>query len=221
MNAFRSILLTAMRHRWITVAATPPVVVSLLLLPRGAATVLPRRPSGTARRYQPAAERSILHDDAAARTRYDPQGQSEVASWSTYVGRRVRFTRCRMCLNNDFFAQAVVVAGMLARATLHAALDKALSAEEFPDAVSRVSPLNSARLSAGLCNIASAAPISTRRVPSHCASEPSSVRTTSCAASTTTGWRLPGKCASRSTRTSGAAVRPRLAGARPRRQPPG
>ena len=146
MNAFRSILLTAMRHRWITVAATLACfVVSLLLLP-----AVPRQ-------FFPASDRpellvdislpqnaSIFASDAAAK-KLDTilKASPEVASWSTYVGRgAIRFyLPLNVQLNNDFFAQAVVVAKDVgARERLHAALDKAL-AEEFPDAVSRVSPL--------------------------------------------------------------------------------
>src|SRR5262249_59027566 len=66
-----------------------------------------------------------------------------VASWSTYVGRgAIRFyLPLNVQLNNDFFAQAVVIAkDVAARKRLQATLEKTL-AEEFPSVVSRVSPL--------------------------------------------------------------------------------
>ena len=116
MNAFRSILLTARcviaGSRWLR---RSPVSSYRCFCRGGAATVLSRvRPSGTARRYQPAAERLDLARERCGRkeARYDPQGQSEVASWSTYVGRgAIRFyLPLNVQLNNDFFAQAVVVA---------------------------------------------------------------------------------------------------------------
>src|SRR5262249_39508740 len=66
-----------------------------------------------------------------------------VASWSTYVGRgAIRFyLPLNVQLNNDFFAQAVVIAkDVAARKRLQEKLEKLL-AEQFPSVVSRVSPL--------------------------------------------------------------------------------
>ena len=67
----------------------------------------------------------------------------DVASWSTYVGRgAIRFyLPLDVKLANDFFSQAVVIAkDVPARERLHAKLEKAL-AEQLPNAVVRVSPL--------------------------------------------------------------------------------
>ena len=70
-------------------------------------------------------------------------GDEDVARWSTYVGRgAIRFyLPLDVQLPNDFFTQAVIVAKDVdARDRLQAKLDKLL-AEEFPEAVSRTSPL--------------------------------------------------------------------------------
>ncbi len=146
LGAFRRLLVTAMRHRWITVAVTIVCfVASLLALP-----LVPRQ-------FFPASDRpelvvdltlpqnaSIFATDAAAK-KLDSllENNADVASWSTYIGRgAIRFyLPLNVQLNNDFFAQAVVVAkDVVARKRLHAILEKKL-ADEFPNVVARVSPL--------------------------------------------------------------------------------
>ena len=146
MTGFRSLLVTAMRYRWITIAATLACFfVSLLAL-----QLVPRQ-------FFPASDRpellvdltlpqnaSIFASDAAAK-KLDAilEKDPDVASWSTYVGRgAIRFyLPLNVQLNNDFFAQAVVIAkDVAARERLHARLEQKL-AEEFPNVVSRVSPL--------------------------------------------------------------------------------
>ena len=87
---------------------------------------------------------SIFASDRAA-TKLDAilKDNPDVASWSTYVGRgAIRFyLPLNVQLNNDFFAQAVVIAkDVAARERLQATLEKKL-AEELPSIVSRVSPL--------------------------------------------------------------------------------
>jgi multidrug efflux pump subunit AcrB len=143
---FRKLLLTAMRRRWTTIAiALACFVASLLALP-----LVPRQ-------FFPASDRpelvvdltlpqnsSIFASERAA-TRLDSllKGNPDVASWSTYIGRgAIRFyLPLNVQLNNDFFSQAVVIAkDVAARERLQAMLEKKL-AEELPDAVSRVSPL--------------------------------------------------------------------------------
>ena len=82
-------------------------------------------------------------DRAAAKLDAFLKGDADVASWSTYIGRgAIRFyLPLNVQLNNDFFAQAVVVAkDVAARKRLQATLEHQL-AEELPSAVSRVSPL--------------------------------------------------------------------------------
>ena len=146
LAVFRPLLLKAMRWRWITIAITLACfVISLLALP-----LVPRQ-------FFPASDRpelvvdltspqnaSIFASDQAA-TKLDTllKDNPDVASWSTYIGRgAIRFyLPLNVQLNNDFFAQAVVVAkDVAARKRLQAALEKKL-AEELPGVVSRVSPL--------------------------------------------------------------------------------
>ena len=146
MTVFRSLLVTAMRYRWITIAATLACFfVSLLAL-----QLVPRQ-------FFPASDRpellvdltlpqnaSIFASDAAAK-KLDAalEKDPDVASWSTYVGRgAIRFyLPLNVQLNNAFFAQAVVIAkDVAARERLHVRLEQKL-AEEFPNVVSRVSPL--------------------------------------------------------------------------------
>ena len=82
-------------------------------------------------------------DGAAAKLDAILKDNPDVTSWSTYVGRgAIRFyLPLNVQLNNDFFAQAVVIAkDVAARKRLQATLEKKL-AEEFPSIVSRVSPL--------------------------------------------------------------------------------
>ena len=146
MGAFRALLLTAMRRRWLTLAiALACFVASLLALP-----LVPRQ-------FFPASDRLELvvdltlpqnasifaSDTAAAKLDAILKTDPDVASWSTYVGRgAIRFyLPLNVQLNNDFFAQAVVIAkDVAARKRLQATLEKKL-AEEFPSIVSRVSPL--------------------------------------------------------------------------------
>jgi multidrug efflux pump len=144
--AFRPLLLTAMRWRWMTIAiALACFVTSLLALP-----LVPRQ-------FFPASDRPELvvdltsaqnasifaSDRAAAKLDTLLKDNPDVASWSTYIGRgAIRFyLPLNVQLNNDFFAQAVVVAkDVAARERLQAALEKKL-AEELPGVVSRVAPL--------------------------------------------------------------------------------
>ncbi len=146
MDAFRALLLSAMRHRWITVAVTLACfTASLLALP-----LVPRQ-------FFPASDRpelvvdmtlpqnaSIFASDRAAKT-LDAmlKDNPDVASWSTYVGRgAIRFyLPLNVQLANDFFAQGVVIAkDVYARERLHAELEKKL-ADDLPGVVTRVSPL--------------------------------------------------------------------------------
>jgi len=146
MGAFRRLLVGAMRARWVTIGITVACFVVALL----ASPLIPRQ-------FFPPSDRpdllvdlrlpqnaSINATDALAGKldgllKDDP----DVASWSTYVGRgAIRFyLPLAVELPNDFFAQAVVVAkDFSSRKRLQDKLEKAL-AEDFPAAVSRVSPL--------------------------------------------------------------------------------
>ncbi len=146
MGLYRRLLVGCLRLRWITLAVTFGLfVLSVLALP-----LVPRQ-------FFPSSDRPELLVDLAS-----PQnasiyasesvaeafdkvlaGDPDVARWSTYVGRgAIRFyLPLNVQLPNDFFAQAVIVArDVAARERLHARLDKVL-AEQFPQLVARVAPL--------------------------------------------------------------------------------
>jgi multidrug efflux pump len=146
MSVFRALLLTAMRRRWMTFAtALACLVVSLLALPLVPRQFFPAsdRPELVVDLTLPQNASIFASDRAAAKLDAVLKDNPDVSSWSTYVGRgAIRFyLPLNVQLNNDFFAQAVVIAkDVAARKRLQATLEKKL-AEEFPSVVSRVSPL--------------------------------------------------------------------------------
>lgn len=143
---YRGFLALALRARWLTIAVTATLFA-------GAALLLPLVP----RQFFPASDRpellvdltlpqnaSIFATDALS-GRFDAvlAGDPDVDRWSTYVGRgAVRFyLPLDVRLANPFFAQAVIVAkDVAARERLRVKLERVL-AEEFPNIVGRVSPL--------------------------------------------------------------------------------
>ncbi len=146
VRIFRGVLIGAMRMRWLTIAVTLACFVASLL----ATPLVPRQ-------FFPASDRPELVVDltlpqnasifasAEVASKLDAimTGDPDVVGWSTYVGRgAIRFyLPLNVQLANDFFSQAVVVAkNVAARERLHAKLDKEL-AEQLPNVVSRVSPL--------------------------------------------------------------------------------
>ncbi len=146
MRGYTAFLTTAMRFRWITIAAT----IAAFVLALGAVRFVPAQ-------FFPASDRTELLVDLtlpqnasifASETAVQRLDQAlakdpDVAQWSAYVGRgAIRFyLPLDARLPNPFFAQAVIVAKDLAgRERLHRRLEKLL-AEEFPEAVSRVYPL--------------------------------------------------------------------------------
>ena len=146
MRTFRSILVGAMRMRWVTIAVTLACfAASLLALPYVPRQFFPAsdRPELTVDLTLP--QNASIYASEAASAKLDAmlKGDPDVASWSTYVGRgAIRFyLPLDVKLANDFFSQAVVIAkDVPARERLHAKLEKAL-AEQLPSAVVRVSPL--------------------------------------------------------------------------------
>ncbi len=146
LGAFRALLVTAMRLRWLTIGITVACfAVAVVLSP-----LIPRQ-------FFPPSDRPELlvdlrlpqnasiygTDQIASRLDDMLRSDPDVASWSTYVGRgAIRFyLPLAVELPNDFFAQAVVVAkDVAARERLHTRLEKAL-AESLPSAVTRVAPL--------------------------------------------------------------------------------
>jgi multidrug efflux pump subunit AcrB len=146
MSAFRRLLLTAMRRRWMTIAvALACFAASVLALPLVPRQFFPAsdRPELVVDLTLPQNASIFASDRAAAKLDAILKGNPDVASWSTYVGRgAIRFyLPLNVQLNNDFFAQAVVIAkDVAARKRLQATLEQKL-ANEFPSVVSRVSPL--------------------------------------------------------------------------------
>ncbi|MFS2327845.1 efflux RND transporter permease subunit [Brucella sp. H1_1004] len=146
IRSYRHFLSFALQWKWITIALTLGLfVLSLLLLP-----VIPRQ-------FFPSSDRPELLVDLElpqnasiyaterAMQRLDVilKDDPDVERWSGYVGRgAVRFyLPLDAKLPNDFFGQAVVVAkDVEARLRLQDKLTKLLE-EDFPNIVSRVSPL--------------------------------------------------------------------------------
>lgn len=145
-RSFRSLLSSAIRLRWATIAVTLALfAASVLALP-----LVPRQ-------FFPASDRpellvdlklpqnaSIYASEQLA-TRFDAalKGNPDVERWSTYVGRgAIRFyLPLNAQLPNDFFSQAVIVAkDVPARERLQVKLEELL-ANEFPNVVGRVYPL--------------------------------------------------------------------------------
>lgn len=146
MRAYSGLLETAMRARWATIALTAAAFVVAMLAIR----LVPQQ-------FFPASDRTELlvdltlpqnasiHASQAVVERLDGAlaTDADVARWSAYVGRgAIRFyLPLNAQLPNPFFAQAVVVAKDLpGRGRLHRRLE-ALLAEQFPEAVARVYPL--------------------------------------------------------------------------------
>ena len=145
-RGFRSLLSGAIKLRWITIAVT-------LALFAGAILALPLVP----RQFFPASDRPELlvdltlpqnasiyaSEDLVNRFEASLKGDPDIERWSTYVGRgAIRFyLPLNAQLPNDFFSQAVIVAkDVAARERLQKKLE-ALLANEFPNVVGRVSPL--------------------------------------------------------------------------------
>ena len=143
---YKGFLTFAIRGRWITMAITVALfVLSILALP-----LIPRQ-------FFPSSDRpellvdlslpqnaSIYASETVAR-RFDDalKGDPDVERWSTYVGRgAIRFyLPLDVQLPSDSFGQAVIVAkDVAARDRLQTKLGKLL-AEDFPNVVARISPL--------------------------------------------------------------------------------
>ena len=146
MRGYTGLLQGAMRFRWVTIGLTVAAFVLAILAMR----LVPQQ-------FFPSSDRTELLVDLAlpqnasiegsqavaerleARLKQDP----DVERWSTYVGRgAIRFyLPLNVQLANPFFTQAVVVAKDLdARLALQPRLERLL-AEEFPEAIGRVYPL--------------------------------------------------------------------------------
>ncbi len=146
MRVFRGTLVAAMRMRWLTVALTLACfVASLLLLPYVPRQFFPAsdRPELVVDMTLPQNASIFASDRVASKLDAMLKDNPDVASWSTYVGRgAIRFyLPLDVQLANDFFSQAVVITkDVAARERVHAMLEKRL-AEDLPDVVARVAPL--------------------------------------------------------------------------------
>jgi multidrug efflux pump subunit AcrB len=146
LGGFRSMVVGAMRFRWLTIGITAGCfAVAVLLSP-----LIPRqffppsdRPELLVDLRLPQNASIFATDDMAERLSKVLSTDPDVASWSTYVGRgAIRFyLPLAVELPNDFFTQAVVIAkDVAARKRLQNHLEEVLS-NQFPAAISRVSPL--------------------------------------------------------------------------------
>ncbi len=146
MGIYTSFLTGAMRAKWLTIAVTIAAFVAALYLLR----FVPAQ-------FFPASDRPELvvdlslrqnasiyaSEDTAKRLEAALAKDEDIDHWSTYVGRgAIRFyLPLNVQLANPFFAQVVIVTkGFEERKRVHDRLEKLL-AEEFPDVVGRVSPL--------------------------------------------------------------------------------
>lgn len=146
MRGFRAILVAAMRARWLTIGLTLAAFVGAIL----ASPLVPRQFFPSSDRPELLVDVSLPQNasiyatrEAADRLDAVLKSDPDVAQWSSYIGRgAIRFyLPLDVQLPNDFFTQSVVIAkDVPARERLQARLEKLL-AEEFPSAVSRVSPL--------------------------------------------------------------------------------
>jgi multidrug efflux pump subunit AcrB len=143
---YRSFLEQAMRAKWLTIAVSLALfIASVLALPLIPQQFFPSsdRPELLVDLSLPQNASIYASETAAKRLDAVLAGDPDVHHWSTNVGRgAIRFyLPLNVELPNNFFTQAVVVAkDVAARERLHAKLNRIL-AEQFPSAVSAVSPL--------------------------------------------------------------------------------
>ena len=146
MRVFRALLVAAMRARWVTIGLTlAAFVAGILLSPMVPRQFFPSsdRPELLVDLTLPMNASIYASEEASSRLDAFLKDDPDVAHWSTNVGRgAIRFyLPLDVQLPNDFFTQAVVIAkDVEARQRLQPKLEQFL-AEQFPEAVSSVSPL--------------------------------------------------------------------------------
>ncbi len=115
MRAFRDILLRAMRNPWITIGATLACFVFALLL----SPLVPRQFFPASDRPELVVDLSLRQNASIAASQETVErlegflkGDTDVASWSAYVGRgAIRFyLPLNVQLAHDFFSQFVIIA---------------------------------------------------------------------------------------------------------------
>jgi multidrug efflux pump subunit AcrB len=145
-RTYRRFLTGAMRARWLTIALTLALfVASFLALP-----LIPRQFFPSSDRPELLVDLDLpqnasIYASQSLAERFDAtlKNDTDVARWSTYVGRgAIRFyLPLNVQLPNSFFSQAVIVAkDVAARDRLQIRLEKLL-ADDFPNVVARVYPL--------------------------------------------------------------------------------
>ena len=146
MRAFRRVLVLAMRAKWITIVSTLGLfaasIYGMRFVPQ---QFFPSsdRPELLIDLQLPENASIYATQDMSARLDELLRSEKDVDHWSTYVGQgAVRFyLPLNVQLPNDFFGQLVVVTkGLQERDRLKAKLEQVL-ANEFPNIVARVYPL--------------------------------------------------------------------------------
>jgi multidrug efflux pump subunit AcrB len=146
VRIFRSVLIAAMRMRWITILVTLACfVMSLLAVPYVPRQFFPSsdRPELLVDLRLPQSASIYASSDLSAKLDAILKSDPDVERWSANVGRgAIRFyLPLSVELPNDFFSQFVVIAkDIAARERLRTKLERVLQ-EEFPGAVTRTVPL--------------------------------------------------------------------------------
>jgi multidrug efflux pump subunit AcrB len=146
MSLFRGLLVGALRARWLTIGVTVGAFVLAIL----GLSAVPRQFFPSSDRPELLVDLALPHTSSiyASESAVDKleailAEDEDVASWSTYIGQgAIRFyLPLDVQLPNPFFSQLVVIAkDVEARERLQPRLE-ALLAEKFPQAVTRVAPL--------------------------------------------------------------------------------
>jgi multidrug efflux pump subunit AcrB len=146
LRIYKSFLSTAIRFRWITIGSA----VGLFIAAVAALPLVPRQFFPPSDRVELLVDLKLpmnasIHATNNAMQRLDEKlaADEDIARWSSYVGRgAIRFyLPLNVQLNNPFFGQAVIVTKSIeARERLQVKLEQLL-AEEFPDVIGRVYPL--------------------------------------------------------------------------------
>jgi multidrug efflux pump len=148
MRLYRSALVGAMRARWLTILVTIGLFGAALVGTR----LVPQQFFPSSDRPELVVDLTLPHNASiyageAVAERFDGvlSGDQDVDHWSTYVGRgAIRFyLPLDVQLQNDFFAQAVIVAkDVAARERLQKRLEQAKAGQPVPLALT--APLRSA-----------------------------------------------------------------------------
>jgi len=146
LRGYRRLLAGAMRARWLTIGITLAAFVAAVL----ALPLVPRQFFPPSDRVELLVDLRLpqnasIHQSRQVTERFETllAEQTGIAHWSTYVGRgAIRFyLPLDVQLPNDFFAQTVIVSESIAERERLQPLLEDLLAEQFPEAIARVYPL--------------------------------------------------------------------------------